>query len=761
MDDAEDKKSLDIQEPGTDVPFDSYRVIEKLGSGDFADVYKVTNGEKTFALKWASDRKGAERRLKNEIDVLRRLEHKGIPAYVDDGMESGRPYLVMSLAGGRTLSDLLRSRSEADAVHGQIEVLAFLRDLLGILEHVHAKGLVHRDIKSANALASVSLSSVSLIDFGFAKEDGSTEIRFDDSFWRAGAARCSPPEKHAHPGKAVASHDVFAVGVIAYQLLTGVYPWEIPVDRDVGELREKMLTTPAAQITDRNPRVDREVSLLVMGLIEIRDADRPSAAEALAQVEKVLGERLGRGPAAPGAAAIISYPRVVRDPLFGDVRLTDYERSVLNTPEMQRLRYVKQLGLTNLVYPGAEHSRLSHAVGCVYRTEQMLRSVEEINGVRIDHNTRLVARLYALIHDVTHVAFGHTIEDELGIYERHDNNRKRIERLVLDPKSRFAEVLASSEEGLQARAHFDQEASIQNRSAITEMVSGSTGADVLDYIDRDAFHCGLDHRIDSAIFRQLHLQRPPGGQEERLISLLYGREGPRIDREYAVESLLSERYALFLKVYCHKRKHAASAMLDKALSTALFGGQKKSGPEITEAEYEWLADDVLIERLRRSKRGAASKATERLFARQLPGGIFRAQLLPDETGRTDEVYADRRHALEGKGLFDPRRRLELVRGLARAAKLDPDDVFLYCPPKAPGYQRVNHWLSRQPGKDERADDVASPLRLIRSRHLGLWELWVFCADRDEGAAERLAMAAEDQFGLPNRINVNPRADRLF
>ena len=627
MDDKEDKNSLDVQASGT-VVLGSYRVIEKLGSGDFADVYKVTDGEQTYALKWASDRKGAEQRLRNEIEVLQRLDHKRIPSYVADGVEESRPYLVMTLAPGETLQALLRSRSEAGGAHGQIEVLAFLRDLLSILDHLHEEGLVHRDIKSANVLASMSLASVSLIDFGFAKEDGSTEIRFDDSFWRAGAACYSPPEKHAHPGKALASHDVFAVGVLAYQLLTGVYPWEIPVDRDVGELREKMRSTPATQISDRNSLVDREVSLLVMGLIEVRDADRPSAAEAHAQIEEVLGERIGRGSASPGAATIISYPRVVRDPLFGDVRLTDYERSVLNTPVMQRLRYIKQLGLTNLVYPGAEHSRLSHAVGCIYRTEQMLRSVEDINGVRIDPNTRLVARLYALIHDVTHVPFGHTIEDELGIYERHDDNRGRIERLVLDPRSRFAEVLASSEEGLQARAHFDQEASIQNRSAITEMVSGSTGADVLDYIDRDAFHCGLDHRIDSAIFRQLHLQRPPGSQEERMVSLLYGREGPRIDREYAVESLLSERYALFLKVYCHKRKHAASAVLDKALSTALFGGQKKAGPEITEVEYEWLADDVLIERLRRSKRGSAAKAAERCLPAACPAASSAPNCFP-------------------------------------------------------------------------------------------------------------------------------------
>jgi HD superfamily phosphohydrolase len=324
----------------------------------------------------------------------------------------------------------------------------------------------------------------------------------------------------------------------------------------------------------------------------------------------------------------------------------------------------------------------------------------------------------------------------------------------------LADLLSINPEGREARAHFDEEASIRARSAITELVSGSTGADVLDYIDRDAFHCGVDHRIDSAIFRQLHLQTAPGGQGERLVSLLYGREGIRFDREYAVESLLSERYALFLKVYCHRRKLAASALLDKALASAIFGGTKRAGSQLGEADYEWLPDDVVIDRLLNSNRGAVKKSAQRLLGRQLPRGVYRAQLL-EETQRTDRAYDDRRLELERKGIFDPRRRLALARSLAKTSKLDPDDVFLYCPPKAPGYQRVKHWLSRHPGREEAADDIGSPLSEIKGRHLGLWELWVFCSDGDDGSAERLAAAAEDEFTLLNRIDINPRTDRLF
>jgi HD superfamily phosphohydrolase len=738
--------------------FGPYSMVRPLGEGDFANVFLVSAEGEEFALKWAAASKAARVRLGNEIEVLRALDNRGVPSYRDEGEHDGRPFFVMSQAPGDTVQTVLAGREQAGGAHGQLETLQLLRGLLTALGHVHGRGWVHRDIKAANVLCIRSMATVTLIDFGFAKKAGTSETRVDDSFWRAGAARYSPPDKLLHPGLAVPSHDVFAVGVLAYQLLTGSYPWDVGVGHDVAELRELMLERPAQRVSDRNSLVTQDVSQLVMRLIELKEQQRPSASGALQEVEDLLEEFAQRKPAAEAGHTTIFFPRVVRDPLYGDIRLTDYERLILDTPEMQRLRYVRQLGLTNLVYTGAEHTRLAHAIGCVFRTEQMLRSIEDTTGARIEPRTRLIARIYALVHDVTHVAFGHTIEDELGVFPRHDMNADRIERLVLGPSSDLGEVLRQNPEGQVALSHFDFEASVQDRSAITDLISGSTGADVLDYIDRDAFHCGLDHRIDSAIFRQLRLQRSGSADDERLVSLLYGREGVRIDREYAVESLLAERYALFLKIYCHKRKNAASALLDKALSLALHRG--KPLPELLEPKYEWLSDDVVIDRLARSTRKSVRRPAQRLVDRQLPRGIYRAQLL-DERYRTDRSYEDRQHELEKRGLFDPRRRLALAAELGKAAKVNADDVLIYCPPKAPGYQRVRHWISRGPGSEEKADDVDSVFREIRTRHLGLWEVWVFCGSDEGNDGESLAGAAQEMLGFANQIEVNPRSDRLF
>jgi uncharacterized protein len=361
---------------------------------------------------------------------------------------------------------------------------------------------------------------------------------------------------------------------------------------------------------------------------------------------------------------------------------------------------------------------------------------------------------------VPHIPFGHTLEDELGFFVRHDQNGARIDRLILDSKSKLHNVLVSTEVGPSVLTYFERDASVHGRSKVEEIVSGSTGADVLDYIDRDAFFCGLDHRVDSAIFRQFRLQRHLGAEDDHLVSLLYGRGGLRLDREYAVESLLRERYALFLKVYTHARKNAASALLGQALVAELLrprGGRSS----ISEEKIEWLGDDALLRLLQDSRVAVARTAAERLVRRRLPRPIYRGRLLKD-ADLDESHYRARMEQLHEKGIFSPRARTALEVALAKDAKLDPHEVLVYCARRAPGYSRVEHWLSGQPGGAAAPLDQASgPYLAIRQRHLALWELWVFNCKEDSKADARLASSASQRFGFPNLVAIDRRNDALF
>lgn len=213
-----------------------YTIVSELGSGDFSAVYEVStdSSDEHFAMKVsrAVDTRSAAR-LSIETIALQQLDIDATPSYIDSGSEGDYQYLVVSMAPGTTIAEQVRENQTRGEYFSALRTMEIISTLLEILCNMsrapHVKGTgrgwVHRDIKAANILSSASGSVVTLIDFGFCKEDGSTEKRTDDSFFRAGAARYAPPYKHKFPTHARASHDVFAVGVLAYLMLTNEYPW--------------------------------------------------------------------------------------------------------------------------------------------------------------------------------------------------------------------------------------------------------------------------------------------------------------------------------------------------------------------------------------------------------------------------------------------------------------------------------------------------------------------------------------------------------
>lgn len=685
--------------------------------------------------------KSAATRLKLEADSMAMFDHPGIPKLLDQGANAnGDPYIVMSTAPGESLRNRLERWKLKNRTHGDVEASQIVLGLLSAVCHIHSRGQVHRDIKDANTLFDAASDLTSVIDFGFCKPIGQSAMRDDDSFFRVGAARFSPPAKLLDPSLAVAAHDIFAVGVIAYLLSTGRYPWSVPGDRDFGALRSQMLSAPLQQIHHLNSLADVEYSRFVSKLLVIDDDLRPTAAAAVEELSSIIGT-MTRSLESRSSTSIIrlTYPYVIRDQIYGDVRLTDLEFSAVNTKEMQRLRWIKQLGLTNFVYPGAEHSRLSHSIGTLQRSELMLRAVEDATGTRVDPDTRSQIRLYALTHDVSHVAAGHTVEDQLGIFERHDQNAARFDRLVESGESDLGGVLRANEIGRSVIRYLDPTGDVDRTNIIEQAVSGPLGADVLDYIDRDAYNCGLDHRVDSAIYRQLRLVSKDPMSPPRIETRIDGKYGLRVDWQYAVENLLFERYALFLKVYAHSAKIAADAMLGKALSLL----------KPKESDYEWMGDERILDMLMRSRRGKelVQELGQRLHNRVLPRGVLRAPVFGH--GSVEDVSVnDEISRLSGLGYLDPRGRAEIERSIAKAAGINDSRVFFYCPKYPPGYKRTV--LPIDPSEQVYSRSI-SQARAIEKRHLGLWSIWVFVNDADDDLRARVARVSEEILQSPNVI----------
>ena len=197
------------------------------------------------------------------------------------------------------------------------------------------------------------------------------------------------------------------------------------------------------------------------------------------------GRRGGGGAAKRGKASHTDI-EIIRDPLWDNIRLDRPALLALDTPTVQRLRYVRQVGHAFLVYPGATHTRFEHALGAYHLTKRALAALEERGELGpVPAEDRLAVRLAALLHDVGHYPFSHALEEagfpsheELGIVKL--SRGELGDRLVEIGGPAFAVVVGRLIGG-------------RSESPLQGLISGSLDLDKIDYLSRDARMCGVPY----------------------------------------------------------------------------------------------------------------------------------------------------------------------------------------------------------------------------------------------------------------------------
>src|SRR5213596_1932785 len=126
----------------------------------------------------------------------------------------------------------------------------------------------------------------------------------------------------------------------------------------------------------------------------------------------------------------MSKGKLIRDAVHGDIEMSSLEVELMDTPEFQRLRGIKQLGTAYLVFPSAVHTRFEHSLGTSWMAYRILQAVRRTEAISQDEE-RLI-RVSALLHDVTHIPFGHTLEDERRVLPRHDEDSARSQYFFHD-----------------------------------------------------------------------------------------------------------------------------------------------------------------------------------------------------------------------------------------------------------------------------------------------------------------------------------------
>lgn len=294
--------------------------------------------------------------------------------------------------------------------------------------------------------------------------------------------------------------------------------------------------------------------------------------------------------------------KVITDPVHGDVLLMPIEVAVVDSPAFQRLRRVRQLGNTHLVYPGATHTRFSHGIGTMQAAQRLLDVLvnqrEGIHGgsdlfgqwaadpddaEKLDRETGRVivlARLGALLHDLLHVPFGHSIEDDLQLLVRHDANTERFDRLWqgLGP-----EVLSAFDQnglGEELKPLIISKAGPNGETGelpenfaypfVADLVGNTICADLLDYLARDHHYTGIPFSLGqrfTASFYAIPDDHPV--YPKRMAMRIERKSHERTDVVTELLKALRYRYELSERALVHHAKLAADVMVGKCFEYLL------------------------------------------------------------------------------------------------------------------------------------------------------------------------------------------------
>jgi len=324
-----------VSERQQDLPlFGSYRVLEELGAGGVSTVYKAAQPslDRTVAIKalksTMSPGSPFAAQLEREARLLGELGHPNIVLCHDFVKTSEKMYLVLEYIEGFSLAELI---SRAGKGRIALETVAHIgAEIARGLAHAHERGIVHRDIKPSNVLLS-KRGEVKIVDFGIAQRERLPTA--DEPLGRRASAGLSRPEENEAFGTPAymspeqvlgefvdARSDVFSLGVVLYEMLTGTRPFERG-DADRRAAAQRMRRDPAVPLRVRAPDVPRALESVVMRSLEKLPADRYATAHAVVDLLDDFVRARVRGPRNKLVTSALVKVRLLKEHEADDVTL--------------------------------------------------------------------------------------------------------------------------------------------------------------------------------------------------------------------------------------------------------------------------------------------------------------------------------------------------------------------------------------------------------------------------------------------------------
>jgi len=240
----------------------------------------------------------------------------------------------------------------------------------------------------------------------------------------------------------------------------------------------------------------------------------------------------------------MSFRKIINDPVYGFITIDDeLVYGVIAHPYFQRLRRISQMAMANLVYPGAVHSRLHHALGAYHLMCNALGELKN-KGIDITAAEEQAAKIAILLHDIGHGPFSHALEHVLVESRRHEE----LSLLIIEALNKqFDGRLNLAMEIFTDRYH---------KKFLYQLISGQLDVDRLDYLTRDSFFSGVNEGVIGY---------------DRIIKMLTVHQGELVVEEksiYSIEKFLVARRLMYWQVYLHKTVLCAEQMLKRIIKRA-------------------------------------------------------------------------------------------------------------------------------------------------------------------------------------------------
>jgi len=270
--------------------------------------------------------------------------------------------------------------------------------------------------------------------------------------------------------------------------------------------------------------------------------------------------------------------KFIRDSVYGDIRLNKIEVEVMDNPQFQRLRRIKQLGLISLIYPGANHTRFEHSIGTMHIASKLADKLD------LNQDDKELVRISALLHDIGHGPFSHVSEGVLS-FPHEELTKYVIEntaiRDIIEKKFDITKIIEI----------------INGEGKFGPIVSGELDADRMDYLLRDSHYTGVAYGIIDY---------------ERIISNLNLNKHLSLDIKgvQAAEGALVSRYFMYPSVYQHHTTRIVNSMFRRGLKKLIDSG-------IINENDMYKYDDADIIGIFRNSEGYPKEIMKRLDNRNL------------------------------------------------------------------------------------------------------------------------------------------------